>query len=251
MLNIRFDKYIAIVIFILVLLAVNYGCNTPSTPASTSPPPPTQSITPPTPTPPPVPPTPTIIPSAKITSAIGDVQIKRASATTWIKAESGMTLEIGDSIKTSKSSTCAILYFEGSITELNENTEIRISELSVNRDTRATTVKIKQEIGKTKNRVEKLIDPASQYQVDTPNGAAIARGSISEIQVYKNGTTTILNIEGNWYVLVGTQLIPIPQSTVMWLFEGGFTPADSGSGLLGGGGGDGSGQENGGYDTPQ
>jgi len=160
-----------------------------------------------------------------------------------------MNLEAGDSIKTSENSTATILFFEGSTTELSKNTEIRISELSVKQDTMSTTIKIRQEIGKTKNRVEKLIDPASQYEIETPTGAAIARGSTNEVVVYSDGTTTILNIEGNWYALVNGQLIPIPQSMVIWLFQGGsFSISDSGSGIGGSAGGSG---DSGGREGPQ
>lgn len=245
-------RYTLLLFIAMTLLAVSIGCQAPAAPAVTptpvsSNPTPSQS---PTALPPP-PPAPVVVPSAKITGLTGEVTVKKLTATSWVKAEVGMSLEPNDSIKTAKGSTATILYFEGSITELHENTEIRISELSFNKDTKSTTVKLWQQVGKTTNRVEKLIDPASQYEVDTPTGAAIARGSASEIVVYKNGTTTILNIEGKWYALVNGQLIPIPQSMVMWLFQGSsFTISDPGSGIGGTAGGGDSGSEQGEYYYP-
>jgi hypothetical protein len=238
-------RYILVFLFVATLLAAGFGCQAPAAPAVT----PTPVSSNPTPapvpvTPPPPPPAPTVIPSAKITGLTGEVTIKKLAAANWSKAEVGMNLESNDSIKTAKSSTATILYFEGSITELHENTEIRISELSFNKDTKSTSVKLWQQVGKTTNRVEKLVDPASQYEVDTPTGAAIARGSASEIVVYKDGSTTILNIEGKWYALVNGQLIPIPQSMVMWLFQGSsFSISDPGSGTGGTTGGGGSSNE--------
>ena len=244
-------KYISLFFVALIFIAAGFSCQTPAAPAETPSAPPASSTpapsTPaPTPTPSPAP-APVVTPSAKITGVTGEVMVKRASADVWIKAEVGMNLEAGDSIKTSENSTATILFFEGSTTELSKNTEIRISELSVKQGTMSTTIKIRQEIGKTKNRVEKLIDPASQYEIETPTGAAIARGSANEVVVYSNGTTTILNIEGNWYALVNGQLIPIPQSMVIWLFQGGsFSVSDPGSGIggtAGGSGGDSGGSE--------
>ncbi len=141
----------------------------------------------------------------------------------WVKAEVGASLKPGDSIKTSKDSKALILFFEGSTIELSPETEIRISELSTNSETKSTTIKLWQEIGTTKSRVEKLVDPASLYQIDTELAAAVVRGSIGEITVFPSGYTTISNIEGNWYALVKGQLLTIPEGfTFIILTDGSY-----------------------------
>mgnify|MGYP005856115013 CR=1 FL=1 len=156
----------------------------------------------------------------------------------WSKAAIGDILKPGDSVRTAAGATAVILFFEGSTIELNPNTEVRMDELSTDDKTKSTTIKLWQQVGKTRNRVEKLVDPASLYQVNTPTGAALVRGSIGEITVLRNGTTIILNIEGKWYALVNGQLIRIMEGMPFWLLPGGSYFA-GGSGSKGGGGGGG------------
>jgi len=164
--------------------------------------------------------------------------IKKAATDVWIKAEVDSSLEPGDSIKTSEDSTALILFFEGSTIELNPETEIRISELGINNETKSTTIELWQEIGKTRSRVEKLVDPASKYQINTKLAAAVVRGSIAEVTVFPSGYTTILNVEGNWYVLVKGQLLVIPEGYTFVILTGGdyyFTAySDTGPGSSGG-----------------
>lgn len=224
------------------------GCQTSTTPLQQPTTPPPSTPTPPTPTPTPTPaptPSPSEEPLAKITEISGEVLVKKTDTDTWIKAEVNTSLKPGDSIKTSDESTASILFFEGSIIELNSNTEIRISKLSINDKTKSTTIELWQEIGKTKSRVEKLVDSDSLYQIDTPHTAAVVRGSIGEVFVFPSGTT-VFNIEGNWFVMVDGKLISIPEGyhlTVLpdgsYMFYQGSISGGSGGGSQGGGGGQG------------
>ena len=240
--NKHFMCWILLVLMAFSLSAGIIGCQTPTVPpqSPSTPPPSTLAPTPaPAPIPTPTPaPTPSPSPLAKITQVTGNVEIKMASAAVWNKAAIGGSLKPGDSVRTSAGSTALIVFFEGSTIELNPNTEIRISELSVDDKTKATTIKLWQQVGKTKSRVEKLVDPASLYQVDTPTGAALVRGSIGEITVLLNRTTIILNIEGKWYALVNGVLIRILEGTPVWLLPDGSIISQGASigGSSGGGG---------------
>jgi len=142
----------------------------------------------------------------------------KAGTDTWSKASADMTLETGDRIKTGAFSKAVITFFEGSTIELKADTEVGVTDLSISEDTGSTVIRLWQQIGKTRSRVEKLVDPASRYEIETPAGAAVVRGSIGDVIVAKDGRTTVINIEGQWSAVGQGREVPIPegkQSTIV------------------------------------
>ena len=137
-------------------------------------------------------------PLTTISSITGDVSVMKAGTKTWTKASIGITLGEADSIRTGADSIAVITFFEGSTIELDGNTEIKISELIISTDSKTTKIRLYQEIGKTTSRVEKLVDPASRYEIETPAGSAVARGSWGIIIVFPNGDMQVINNEGLW-----------------------------------------------------
>ena len=83
----------------------------------------------------------------------GDVFVMKAGTDSWTEAEVGMSLEVGDSIKTGDDSSAEITFFDGSTVELQPGTEIEITSLDVSGDTGSTSVSLEQTIGATISRV--------------------------------------------------------------------------------------------------
>jgi hypothetical protein len=133
-----------------------------------------------------------------ISTVTGDVSVLKAGTNIWTAATPGMSLAENDHIKTGSGSNAIITFFEGSTIELAPDTEISVSELGIAESGNSTLIKLQQQIGTTRSRVEKLVDPASTYEIETPAGAAVVRGSVGDVKVDKDGTTTITNIEGRW-----------------------------------------------------
>jgi hypothetical protein len=133
-----------------------------------------------------------------ISTVTGDVSVQKAGTSTWVAATPGTSLEENDRIKTGSGSNAVITFFEGSTIERAANTEISVSELGIAEAGGSTLIKLQQQIGTTKSRVEKLVDPASNYEIDTPAGAAVVRGSVGDVEVKEDGTTIITNREGRW-----------------------------------------------------
>ena len=137
----------------------------------------------------------------------GNVSVMKAGTASWIEAEVGMSLGVGDSIKTGDDSSAEITFFDGSTIELQAGTEIEIASLDISADTGSTTITLEQTIGNTISRVTKLLDPASRYEVETPTGVVAVRGSVMQIYVIEDGTTWIINLEGDiWAVGEGVEL---------------------------------------------
>ncbi len=200
------------------------GCITGGGQPSAAPAPPSESIPP---EPAPSEPAASELPSSSepstpgqvaiVSRVFGDVLVMKAGTDTWSKASADMTLETGDHIKTGVFSRAVITFFEGSTIELKADTEVGVTDLSISEDTGSTVIRLWQQIGRTRSRVEKLVDPASRYEIETPAGAAVVRGSTVDTIVVKC-ITTVINVEGQVWAVGQGQEQPIPvgmQSTIV------------------------------------
>ncbi len=164
------------------------------------------------------PPTSPVEPTGKVASSPlsvlsitgGNVLVRRADGSDWTPGQVGMTLDPGFSIKTDSGATATITFFEGSTVELAAGTEVRLADLGVGQG-KATTIRLKQEIGSTISRVKKLADPASRYEVETAAAVAAVRGTIMSVAVKPDGTTTVGNIQGLVAVIARGVEVMLPE----------------------------------------
>jgi uncharacterized repeat protein (TIGR01451 family) len=174
---------------------------TPAPPAGPTPAPPATTTTTATP---PAPPTPltTLAPLEEVSPLTvlsvvgGEILVKRAGEERWQPADTGITLQPGDTIKAGRSSKAEITFFEGSTIELDASAEILVSQISVSA-TGSTKISLKQQLGRTVSRVQKLTDTASSYEIETPAAIAAVRGSVMIINVAANGRTEVANEHGD------------------------------------------------------
>jgi branched-chain amino acid transport system substrate-binding protein len=141
----------------------------------------------------------------------GDVFVMKAGTDDWIEAEAGMSLKVGDTIKTSDNSSAEITFFEGSTIELKAGAEIEIASLEISAETDSVTIILEQTIGSIIFRVKKVIDPASRYEVETPTGVVAVRGSAVAVHVIEDGTTWATNLEGNIYAIAQGVELQVPE----------------------------------------
>jgi hypothetical protein len=214
----KYAKWLTVVSLVLAIVASTLclaGCLTGGGQALAAPLPPSESIHSELP----LSPTPSDSGQlAIVTRVYGDVLAMKAGTDSWSKASADMTLEAGDRIKTGVFSRAIITFFEGSTIELKANTEISISEMDISQDTGSTVIQLWQQIGKTRSRVAKLVDPASRYEIETPAGAAVVRGSVVDTNVAENCITTVINVEGQCGAVGQGKHVPIPegkQSTIV------------------------------------
>jgi ferric-dicitrate binding protein FerR (iron transport regulator) len=152
----------------------------------------------------------------------GSVFVMRPGETGWISGEAGMILEEDYKIKTGGGGYASITFFEGSTIELEEGTEIFLSELGI--DDSATRITIEQGLGKTISRVKKLVDPASSYEVETPAAVAAVRGTTLSVSVSSDGMTVVANIDGLVSVTAQGVEVILPEGTISTV-EPGQPPA--------------------------
>jgi len=130
------------------------------------------------------------VPSCTVSSPAGTVQVQKKGSTTWTNAAAGTKLQVGDSLKTGSNGSAVLLFFDGSSMEVKASSQILVNELSI-ASAGSTSVGLKELVGSTVNRVGKLVDSASKYEVDTPAAAAVVRGTVFDMLVQQNGDTTV------------------------------------------------------------
>ena len=141
-------------------------------------------------------PTPSAV--ATLSEIEGNVSMMEEGTDSWMEGQLGMSLEVGDTVKTGNNSSAGITFFDGNTIELEADTEIEITSV-VSTDTGGTTVTITQTIGTVISRLTQLLDPASSYETVTPSGVTSvrARPATAVVGVTGNGTTWIANQGGN------------------------------------------------------
>lgn len=145
-------------------------------------------------------PTPSTV--ATLSEIEGDVSVKEAGTESWAGGHVGMSLVVGDTVKTGNDSSAKITFLDGNTIELEADTEIEITSVDVSPDTGGTTVTITQTIGTVITRLTQLLDPASSYETITESGVTSVRAhpahpSTAVLGVTGNGTTWVVNQEGD------------------------------------------------------
>jgi len=147
----------------------------------------------------------------------GSVQIQKYGTDDWSQPSAGIELQAGDVIKTGSGGSVTVTFFDGSVIELEPDTQVEIVELVKGE---AKIIRLKQEIGETLSKVEKLADPAALYEIETPAAVAGVRGSQMRIKVAEDGTTSVESLEGKIYVKAQSVEYDIPVGSVSTVVPG-------------------------------
>jgi len=113
----------------------------------------------------------------------GTVQVMHEGES-WTSAKNGMLLYQSDSVKTANDTSASIVLFESSIIRLDSNTEVALQEIF--QQAGETSVKIKQDSGRTWNTVLK-ISGIDDYEVQTPTTVASIRGTSFDVNIHSTG----------------------------------------------------------------
>jgi hypothetical protein len=140
----------------------------------------------------------------------GNVHVLKTGTQDWSNGEENMILQTGDKIKTDPGAKATITFFDGSIIDLNGNTEISLDKLSGKTASSAKIIQITQEIGETTSRVVKLVDPVSRYEISTTSAVAAVRGSTMVVRVTLDKMTQVYNVEGTISITAQGQEVLIP-----------------------------------------
>jgi hypothetical protein len=149
-------------------------------------------------------------PLSILSLAGGSVKIRKSGSDEWVDGKIGMTLDSNSTIKTGSDASAAVTFFEGTTIEISEGTELTLADLGMGKG-KATSIRLKQEVGKTISKVKKLTDPASKYEIETAACVAAVRGTTLSVEVKGDGTTIVGNIQGSVAVIARGVEVTVPE----------------------------------------
>jgi hypothetical protein len=153
--------------------------------------------------------------SAIVAEAHGLVELQTAGGQ-WKPIAAGQALSAGQHVRTQHLSSAVLLFYDGSRTELGPATEVVLEQL----DTQTSgprTILLAQLSGSTDHHVAHASDPASRYEVHTPNGSASAKGTVFQVLITPALITRVDVEEGIVLVInvnVTVQLTPGQVTTI-------------------------------------
>ena len=131
-----------------------------------------------------------------ITFLEGPVQVKKSGETQWSPARPNMILLENDQIKVPGQSRAELILDNQSVMRLSENTRLTIHKLEEEKTTRKETARMDISAGKLWVRMAKLFNPASRYDVKSPTVIAGVQGTVYQITVAGDQSTTIQVFQG-------------------------------------------------------
>ncbi|MBE2269227.1 MAG: FecR domain-containing protein [Anaerolinea sp.] len=123
------------------------------------------------------------------------VEVQRVNTTNWITVNVEAIVGVGDLIRTNETGRARITFFaDGVDTDLLPLTTYRIQQFSGD----DTTFTIEAEViaGQTLQRLARLLNAGSSYDINTPGMSLAARGTQFAIRVEDNGRSAMLVSEG-------------------------------------------------------
>ncbi len=123
------------------------------------------------------------------------VEVQRVNTTNWIEVKIEAIVGVGDTIRTDATGKARITFFsDGVDTVLQENTEYRITRF----EGQDTSFHIGAEVvvGQTVQRIGRILDSNSSYDISTPSMALAARGTEFVIRVMDTGRAATLVTKG-------------------------------------------------------
>ncbi len=115
----------------------------------------------------------------------------------WTAVTRAATLSAGEQIRTGALSQASLTFYDGSQATLGPNTELSLDSLDAQKpDDGFRTIVMTQRLGSSEHHVQFRHDGGSRYEVMSPNGTGIARGTIFQVQVTEEGYAQYAVSEG-------------------------------------------------------
>ena len=112
---------------------------------------------------------------AELTEIEGRVMVTKGSTGKTIVATEGMRIGAGDKVVTGEEAAVDILYDDGNVTAMDENTVLTIKKLSLKPGGKSSVVDLG--IGRIKNSVTKIVNIRASFEVQTKSAVAGVTGT--------------------------------------------------------------------------
>lgn len=123
------------------------------------------------------------------------VEVLRVNTTNWISVNLEGIVGVGDVIRTDATGRARVTFFaDGTDTEILPNTAYQITEFRGTADQFHISAEVL--VGQTIQRLSRLLDAASIYEITTPGMSLGARGTTFSVRVEDSGRSAMLVTEG-------------------------------------------------------
>lgn len=123
------------------------------------------------------------------------VEVQRVNTEQWIPVSVEAIVGVGDVIRTNESGQARITFFSDGIeTTIEPDSEYRIDVF--NGDPEIFNISVSVLAGQTQQRLDRVLDPASNYDVITPGVNLVARGTAFRVRVEADGRSAMIVSEG-------------------------------------------------------
>ena len=131
-----------------------------------------------------------------ITFLEGGVQVKKSGETQWVSARPNMILSEKDQIRVPPQAKAELILDNQSVLRLSGNTVLTLQKLEEEKATRKENTRVEMSLGRLWLKMGKLFNPASRCDVRTPTVIAGVQGTIYQLSVAGDQSTTIQVYEG-------------------------------------------------------
>jgi len=160
----------------------------------------------------------TVAQAATLAQVHGAVEVLPFGSEVWRFSSVGDRIETGDRIRTGPSSAATLVFFDGSTTDLGAEADVTVAQIHSRRNGSGKVIVLHQWLGYMYNRVNRLSDMASRFQVETATAVVAVHGTEFEIATEADGTTHVTVIVGVVNVTSKETTIPLlagQQTTVL------------------------------------
>lgn len=153
----------------------------------------------------------------------GGVEVQEEGLASFRPAVDGETLHAGDTVRTDTDSRAVVIYFEGSTTEIEPESELTIQALALEEDG-PFSISLSQGLGTTWNRVIAFADPESSFEVEAPAAVGAVRDTLFLTYVFPNRDSLFRSGSGTVDVGALGSMVPVYGGTQTTVPLGGFPP---------------------------
>jgi hypothetical protein len=132
--------------------------------------------------------------AATLAQVTGTVEVMPAGGDAWRSASVGERVAEGDRLRTDAFSAATLAFFDQSTAVLGTDTEIVVAQMRSQHDSKV--IVLYQALGQTYNQVQRLSDPASRFEIETPTAVVGVRGTEFAVTVDGDGATHVMVVEG-------------------------------------------------------
>jgi hypothetical protein len=133
------------------------------------------------------------------------VEVSADGTEPFVAATDGQTLSEGATVRTGSDGRASIDWPDGSVTRLDLDTSLRISDLDSGGGViPSTIIHAEQQAGNTYSRVADITETGNRFVVDTPTASAAVQGTTYAVLVNPDGSTSVVVLDGEVLVTTGS-----------------------------------------------